>query len=54
MFKANSKYQTPERCQVDNKDDFQVNFRTYFSSRSSAFNGNFKQVIAGYNNSVFN
>ena len=52
MFKANSKYQISERRQVD--DDFQVNFRTYFSSRSSAFIINFEQAIAGYNKLVFN
>ena len=52
MFKANSKYQTPELRQVD--DDFQVNFRIYFSSRSSLFVVNFEQVMAGYNKSVFN
>ena len=36
MFKANSKYYTKERSQVDD-EDFQVNFRIYFSSHSSAF-----------------
>ena len=47
MFKANSKYQTPERRQV-NDDDFQENVRTYFSSRSSVLIVNFEHVIAGY------
>ena len=52
MFKANSKHQTIERHQVN--DDFQVNFRIYFSSRSNVFLVNFDQVMAGYNTSVFN
>ena len=52
MFKANNKYQTPDRRQVD--DDFQVNFGMYFSPRSSVFIVNFEQVMAGYNKSVFN
>ena len=47
MFKANSKYQTPEQRQV-NDDDFQENVRTYFSSRSSVFFVNFEHVISGY------
>ena len=55
MFKANSKFQTPERRQLSSNDhDFQMNFRTYFSSRSSVFIVNFEQVIAGYNKFVFN
>ena len=53
MFKANSKYQTPERRQADD-DDFQVKFGTYFSSRSSLFIVNFEQLLAVYNKSVFN
>ena len=53
MFQANSKYQTPERHQEDDHD-FQGNFRTYFSSRSSVFIVNFEQLIASYNNSVLN
>ena len=47
IFKANSKYQTPERRQV-NDDDFQENVQTYFSSRSSVFIVTFEHVIPGY------
>ena len=46
MFKANSKYQTPERRQV-NDGDLQDNVRTYFLSRSSVF-VNIEHAIAGY------
>ena len=51
LFKANSKYQTPQQRQVDD-NAFLVNFWTYFSSHSSVFIVNFEQVIAGYNKSV--
>ena len=47
MLKANSKYQTPERRQV-NDDDFQENVLTHFSSRSAVFIVNCEHVIAGY------
>ena len=52
MFKANSKYQTPERRQADD-DDFQVNCRIYSPSRSSFFIVIFEQVMAWYSKSVF-
>ena len=52
IFKTNSKYQTPERCQVDYA--FQVNFETNFFSRSSVFIVNFEHVIAWCNKLVFN
>ena len=47
MFTANSKYQTPERRQV-NDGDLQENVRTYFLSRSSVFIANIEHAIAGY------